>query len=141
MRIPRVSGRSDSALKYLMVCGLPSSKMSKSLLFRLGISAPCLSLTLKKSWTTSTLTLRVSTDSPCCAWPLLGWSLSLWCSPGVEEFDVGAFEAEAGGCWATAVRHAIRVRTSRLAQGLRQKQVRRIGFYSGTLLVYPVTGC
>src|SRR5271157_3578222 len=65
MRMPRVNGRSDSALKYLMVWGLPSSKRSKLSLVRLGISAPCLSLTLKNNWTTSTLTFRVSTGWSC----------------------------------------------------------------------------
>ena len=62
IRMPRVRGRSDSAAKYLMVSGLPSSRSWKSLLARLGISPPFLSLTLKKSWTTLTLTFRVLTD-------------------------------------------------------------------------------
>src|ERR1700693_600225 len=78
MRMPRVSGRSDSALKYLMVWGLPSSNKSKLSLVRLGISAPCLSLTLKNNWTTSTLTLRVSADWSC------DWALEL--GGGVWEF-------------------------------------------------------
>ena len=37
-----MSGRFDSAVKYLMVCGLPSSAMSKSFLVRLGISGAVL---------------------------------------------------------------------------------------------------
>src|SRR5258707_10136608 len=65
IRMPRVSGRSDSALKYLMVCACPSSKRSKLSLFRLGISAPCLSLTLKNSCTISTPVLKVPTGWSC----------------------------------------------------------------------------
>src|SRR5579871_4841327 len=62
--IPRVSGRFDSAVKYLMVCGLPSSAIEKSSLVRLGIRAPCLSFTLKKSWTILAFALNVATG-PC----------------------------------------------------------------------------
>src|SRR5271157_4296185 len=94
MRMPRVNGRSDSALKYLMVWGLPSSKRSKLSLVRLGISAPCLSLTLKNNWTTSTLTFRVSTDWSC------DWSLELELERGLEaelELDVGPVEEVIGG--------------------------------------------
>ena len=36
IRMPRVSGRLDSAVKYLMVCGLPSSAISKSSFSSLG---------------------------------------------------------------------------------------------------------
>ncbi len=36
MRMPRVSGRFDSAAKYLMVCGLPSSRTSKSVFGQVG---------------------------------------------------------------------------------------------------------
>src|SRR5438093_1148221 len=46
--MPRVSGRSDSAEKYLMVCGFPSSRIWKSSLVRLGINAPCLSFIIGK---------------------------------------------------------------------------------------------
>src|ERR1700704_2637043 len=92
MRIPRVSGRSDSALKYLMVCCWPSSKRSKLSLVRLGISAPCLSLTLKNNWTTSTLTFRVSTDWS-CSWSseverVWGAELVLDVGPGEEAAEV-----------------------------------------------------
>src|SRR5208282_632300 len=73
MRMPRVSGRSVSALKYLMVWGWPSSNTSKLSLLRLGMSAPRLSLTLKNNWTTSTLTFSVPTD---WSWDWsLDWSL------------------------------------------------------------------
>src|SRR6202158_6089518 len=92
MRMPRVSGRSDSALKYLMVWGLPSSNRSKLSLVRLGISAPCLSLTLKNNWTTSTLTFRVSTDWSC------SWSSEAERVWGAElVLDVGPVEEAAGG--------------------------------------------
>src|SRR5208282_6399711 len=92
MRIPRVSGRSDSALKYLMVCCLPSSNRSKLSLVRLGINAPCLSLTLKNNWTTSTLTFRVSTDWSCA------WELELEFGLEAESvFDVGPVDEAAGG--------------------------------------------
>src|SRR5260370_33623354 len=92
MRMPRVSGRSDSALKYLMVWGWPSSNRSKLSLVRLGISAPCLSLTLKNSCTTSTLTFRVSTDWS-CDWGLdwsFDWSLEVEVSAGAGEFCAAA---------------------------------------------------
>ncbi len=89
--MPRVRGRSDSAAKYLMVSGLPSSRSWKSLLVKLGISPPFLSLTLKKSWTTLTLTFRVPTDwSRSSDW--LSW---FWLSgSGVP--------ARWGSCWAKA---------------------------------------
>src|SRR6266851_266520 len=88
IRMPRVSGRSDSALKYLTVWGWPSSNRSKLSLVRLGISAPCLSLTLKNSCTTSTLTFRVSTDWSC------DWASEL---EAELELDVGPVEEVAGG--------------------------------------------
>src|SRR5882762_11119799 len=92
MRMPRVNGRSDSALKYLMVWGWPSSNRSKLSLVRLGISAPCLSLTLKNNWTTSTLTFRVSTDWSC------DWSSEVERVWGAElVLDVGPVEEAAGG--------------------------------------------
>src|SRR5882762_4660360 len=92
MRMPRVNGRSDSALKYLMVWGWPSSNRSKLSLVRLGISAPCLSLTLKNNWTTSTLTFRVSTDWSC------DWSSEAEWGWGAEfVLDVGPVEEAAGG--------------------------------------------
>src|SRR5713101_3682142 len=79
MRMPRVRGRSDSALKYLMVWGWPSSNRSKLSLVRLGINAPCLS---------STLTFRVSTDWSC------DWASEL---EAELELDVGPVEEVAGG--------------------------------------------
>src|SRR5258708_16084026 len=92
MRMPRVSGRSDSALKYLMVWSWPSSNRSKLSLVRLGISAPCLSFTLKNNWTTSTFTFRVSTDWSC------DWSSEVERVWGAElVLDVGPVEDTAGG--------------------------------------------
>src|SRR5882762_4726181 len=92
MRMPRVNGRSDSALKYLMLWCWPSSKRSKLSLVRLGISAPCLSLTLKNNWTTSTLTFSVSTDWSC------DWSSEAEWGWGAEfVLDVGPVEEAAGG--------------------------------------------
>src|SRR5258706_14277060 len=92
MRMPRVSGRSDSALKYLMVCCWPSSNRSKLSLVRLGISAPCLSLALKNNWTTSTLIFSVSTDWSC------DWSSELERGWGAElVLDVGPVEDAGGG--------------------------------------------
>src|SRR5258708_14284799 len=92
MRMPRVSGRSDSALKYLMVWSWPSSNRSKLSLVRLGISAPCLSFTLNNNWTTSTFTFRVSTDWSC------DWSSEVERVWGAElVLDVGPVEDTAGG--------------------------------------------
>src|ERR1700730_12887310 len=105
MRIPRVSGRSDSALKYLMVWGWPSSKRSKLSLVRLGISAPCLSLTLKNNWTTSTLTFRVSTDWSCASSSEVErvWGAELVLDVGpVEEAAGGAGGGGSGGFCAAA---------------------------------------
>src|SRR5438067_814937 len=66
--MPMVSGRSVSFVKYLMVCGLPSSRMVKSSLARLGISAPFLSRTLVRTLTTSTSTLIEGRGASCfCA--------------------------------------------------------------------------
>ena len=48
IRMPRVRGRSDSAAKYLMVCGLPSSKSWKSLLVRFGNQPALLVLDVEK---------------------------------------------------------------------------------------------
>src|SRR5260370_38137711 len=103
MRMPRVSGRSDSALKYLMVWGWPSSNRSKLSLVRLGISAPCLSLTLKNNWTTSTLTFRVSTDWSCDWASELEAELELVVGPA-EEVAGGAEGGGAGKFPATAER-------------------------------------
>src|ERR1700694_5676054 len=63
---PMVSGRSVSRVKYLMVCGLPSSNSVKSSLDRLPTSPPALFLTEHKMLTTSTSTLMegvVSSES------------------------------------------------------------------------------
>src|ERR1039458_7695132 len=46
-----------------MVCGLPASSPSKSVLVRLGISMPCLSFTLKNKFTTLTSALKVWMES------------------------------------------------------------------------------
>ena len=61
IKIPRVSGRFVSDLKYLILWGLPSSAISKSSLLKLGIKEPRLSLTLKRRLTMLTSTLNVST--------------------------------------------------------------------------------
>src|SRR6202040_4154463 len=96
IRIPSVSGRLVSAVKYLMVCGLPSSLTSKSALVRLGIRVPCLSLTLKNNWTTLTFTFRVSVG--CC-------ESSDFCSSGFGLAGCGVCavdwaEGWGGDCWA-----------------------------------------
>src|SRR5579863_3380531 len=112
IRIPRVSGKLDSAAKYLMVCGLPSSAIAKLSLVRLGISAPFLSFTLKNNCTMLTLTFSVSTL----------WS-SFWlvcdcggawldCAPGTEY--TGIFCANTAG--ATKIRHKPRPIASRSLQ-------------------------
>src|SRR6266478_3062878 len=115
MRMPRVSGRSDSALKYLMVWALPSSNRSKLSLARLGINAPCLSFTLKNSCTTSTLTLRVSTDWS-CAWSSeveRGWGAELVLDVGpVEEVAGGAGGGGRGGFCAAAGSDRAAIRAS-----------------------------
>ena len=67
--IPIVSGRSVSRVKYLIVCGLPSSRIVKSFFSRLGIRVPCLSRTDASTFTTSTSTLidgRSSSGGFCC---------------------------------------------------------------------------
>jgi hypothetical protein len=92
IRIPRVRGRSDSAVKYLIVCGLPSSLTLKSFLVKLGISPPFLSLTLKKSCTTLTLTLSVPTD----------WSRSSFWLSG-DGLSGSGVPARWGSCWAKAM--------------------------------------
>ena len=52
----------DSAVKYLMVWGLPSSVTSNWSLVRFGMRPPFLSFTLKNNCTTLTSTLSVSRD-------------------------------------------------------------------------------
>src|SRR5215469_10268374 len=82
MRIPSVKGKFDSAVKYLIVCGLPSSSSVKFSLGRLGMSPPFFSFTLKKNWTTLTLTFRVSavscSSSLSFCWALFAASRSCW---------------------------------------------------------------
>src|SRR5262249_1401608 len=82
MRIPSVSGRSELALKYLVVWGLPSSKIWKSSLVRLGIRPPLRSFTLKKTWTRSVRALKVAVG----------------CSSGVVSW-VDWLPSEPGGGW------------------------------------------
>src|SRR5260221_2002245 len=99
--IPSVSGRLVSAVKYFTICSLPSSEISKSSLVRLGMSAPCLSFTLKKSCTTLTFTFRVSVGC---------WDSSDFCSD-FSFGDAGCWlgaDCWEGDCWATingATRH------------------------------------
>src|SRR5439155_21271531 len=63
INIPSVKGKFEFAEKYLITCGLPFSSTSKFSLGRLGINPPFLSLTLKKSCTTSARALNVVTGS------------------------------------------------------------------------------
>ena len=58
--MPRVSGRFDSAAKYLMVWGLPSSRTVKSSLREVGHQRAVLVFDVEEKPTTFTLTLRVS---------------------------------------------------------------------------------
>src|SRR5260370_23455440 len=125
--MPRVSGRSLSALKYLMVWGLPSSNRSKLSLVRLGISAPCLSLTLKNTWTTSTLTFRVSTGWSC------EWALEV---AGEVPAGGGEFCAAAG-----TDRGVIRANMAKAKKPVARHGLQcslGISVYPETLLVYPV---
>ena len=88
--MPSVSGWFDSAEKYLMVCGLPSSNTSKSSLVRLGISMPCLSFTLKNRLTTLTCALKVCNGSS-LAGACDCWS---WAGAGAGGFwDCAAIQA------------------------------------------------
>src|SRR5579883_1183213 len=72
-RSPSVSGRSVSRLKYLMVCGRPSSIKVKSSFVRLVTIWPFLSRTVTGSVTTFTFTVKVVEDAedvaglPACA--------------------------------------------------------------------------
>src|ERR1700687_1864570 len=114
MRIPRVSGRSDSALKYLMVCCWLSSNRSKLSFVRLGISAPCLSLTLKNNWTTSTFTFSVSTDWSCASLSEVErvWGAELVLDVGPVEEAGGAGGARTGGFCAAEASDSVVMRAS-----------------------------
>src|SRR5271166_195314 len=114
--MPSVSGWFDSAEKYLMVCGLPSSSTVKSSLARLGISIPCLSFTLKNMLTTLTSALKVCSGSSLAG---VCWS---W---------VGA---DAEGFWDCAAIHALEHRIRHSAAVEWRTRLNSIASLSGWML-------
>ena len=101
IKIPSVSGRFDSDLKYLMLCDLPSSAIWKSSFARLGTREPRLSFTLNSRLTMLTSTLNVSTESSGCGLlgaeffaAGLGNSSELVCGPVSGFFGLGMYWAD-----------------------------------------------
>ena len=66
--MPSVRGRLFSAMKLFQVCGCLSSRIVQSLLFRWGTRLLFLSLTVKKTSTRLTCSLKVATDLSSSGW-------------------------------------------------------------------------